>query len=84
MERLQRIRLLAHAHERDRPAGHVADRQRGAATGVAVHLGQDHGIDADGLVEALGHCHGVLAGHGVDDEENVVRRHVALDRLQLV
>ena len=35
-------------------------------------------------VEPLGHGDGVLAGHGVDDEQHVVGLDLALDRLQLL
>ena len=42
MERLEGVRLFAHADELDGLAGDVANRERRAAAGVAVHLGQDH------------------------------------------
>ena len=48
-------------------------RQRRAAAGVAVELGQDHAVDGQRLVERLGHADRVLTGHRVDDEERVVR-----------
>ena len=54
-------------------ADDLLDGQRGAAAGVAVELGQDDAVDLERLVEGLGHGHGVLAGHRVDDEERVVR-----------
>jgi hypothetical protein len=68
MERLERVGLLAHADEGDGPSRDVADGERGAAARIAVHLGEDDRVDADGLVELFGDRDGVLAGHRVDDE----------------
>jgi hypothetical protein len=42
VEHLERVGLLADAEELDRLAGDMAQRQRRAAAGVAVDLGQDH------------------------------------------
>ena len=67
------LQLLAHRGEGDGPAHHLLHRQGGAAPGVAVELGEDHAVEVQGLVERLGGGDGVLAGHGVDDEERVVR-----------
>jgi len=47
--------------------------ERGAAAGVAVELGEDDAVEGERGVEVLGDGDGVLAGHGVDDEERVVR-----------
>ena len=41
-------------------------------------------MSAELLVELLGGAHGVLAGHGVGDEEDLLRREQALERLQLL
>src|SRR5205823_196507 len=57
----------------DRLAGDRLDAQRGAATGVAVELGHDDAVELDGLGELLGDVDGVLAGHRVDDEQDVGR-----------
>ena len=79
MERLERIGLLARADEFNRLAGDLLERQRAAATGVAVHLRHDHAVKIDLLGEGLSHVHGILAGHGVDDHENLVGLHGGLD-----
>jgi hypothetical protein len=63
--------------------GDVPDRERGAAARIAVHLGEDDRVDADGLVELVGDRDRVLAGHRVDHEQHVMRRDLAPDRLQL-
>ena len=73
VELLEVVELLAGGGEHDRPADHLLHRQGGAAAGVAVDLGEDHAVEAEGLVERLGGGDRVLAGHGVDDEERVVR-----------
>ena len=60
MERLQRVELLANAHEFHGLARDLANGKRGAAARIAIHLGQDHAGDAQPLVELLGGLHGVL------------------------
>ena len=72
MELLEVGDLLAGGREGDGPADDLLDREGGAATGVAVELGEDHAVEGEGLVERLGDVDGVLAGHRVDDEERVV------------
>ena len=52
-------------------AGDVADGEGSAAAGVAVHLGEDGSGDGEAVVEGLGGVDGVLAGHGVGDEEDL-------------
>ena len=79
MERLERIGLLACADEFDRLAGDLLERQRTAATGVAVHLRHDHAVEINFLSEGLSHVHGVLASHGIDDHENLIGLHGSLD-----
>src|SRR3954470_2435394 len=77
VEALELVELLPHAGEQDRLAGDRLDAERRAATGVAVELRHQHAVELDGRRELLGDVHGVLAGHRVDDEQDVVR----LDRL---
>ncbi len=71
-ERFERIELFAHTHELERFAGDRPDRERRAAAGVAVELGQHHPVEADGGVELLGDVHGFLAGHGVCHEQRLM------------
>ena len=73
MERLQRVELLAHADVLDRRVGDPVDRERRATARIAVHLGEDHAGDAEGVVEALRDPDRVLAGHAVGHEEDLVR-----------
>ena len=70
MEGLEGVGLFAGAEELDGLAGDLADGERGAAAGVAVHLGEDGAGDLELVVEGLGGVDGVLAGHGVGDEED--------------
>ena len=83
MELLQGVEVLARADELDRHAGHGLDRQGGAAAGVAVELGHDHAVEFQGLVEGLRAADGVLAGHRVDHQEDLVGTDAAVDLGQL-
>ncbi len=71
MEGLEGIGLFADAEELDGLAGDVTDGEGRAAAGVAVHLGEDDAGEAEALVKVCGGVDGVLAGHGVGDEENL-------------
>ena len=78
------VQLLADADELDRHLGDFLDRQRRAAAGVAVELGQDDAVEFEGVVERLGAVDGVLAGHGVADQVDLVGLDEPVDLLQLV
>ena len=67
------VELLALAGVFDRLAGDGAHRERRAAAGVAVELGEDDAGDADGVVEVLGDGNRLLAGGGVGDEQGFLR-----------
>ena len=71
MEGLEGVRLFAGADELDGLAGDVADGERRTAAGVAVHLGEDDAGEAEALVKVLRGVDGILAGHGVGDEEDL-------------
>ena len=73
VEDLEGVGLLAGAHELDRDAGDGRDRERRAAAGVAVDLGQDQAGDGHRGGERLGDGDGLLAGHRVDDEQRLDR-----------
>ena len=83
-ERLEVGDLLADAAVHDRLADGLAHRQRGTAARVAVELGEDHAVDADGVIEPLGDVHRLLAGHGVDGEDHLVHGRGLADVAQLV
>ncbi len=70
MERFEGIALFAHADELKRLTGDGTDGESGAAAGIAVHFGEDDTGDAETFVKFVGGFNGVLAGHGVGDEED--------------
>ena len=72
VEDVEVLELLAGGGEKDWDTGHLADRQRGAAAGVTVELGQHHTGEADALVERLGGGDGVLTDHRVQNEQDLV------------
>ena len=79
MKDFQRVGLLARGDELDRLARHLADGQRAAAAGIAVHLRHDDAVEVHGIGEGLHHVHHVLAGHGVHHHEDLVGLHGLLD-----
>ena len=79
MEDLHLGQLFAHTHELHRGAGHRPDGEGRTATGIAVHLGQHHTGQAQTFVEGLRHGHGILTGHGVGHEQDLLRVHRGLD-----
>jgi hypothetical protein len=83
MEAFEAVELFADADVLDRHAGHRLDGQRRPAAGVAVQLGEDHAVDLEGLVERFGGVDGVLPGHGVADEQHLMRHEAVVDQFQL-
>jgi hypothetical protein len=79
VELLDGVDLLARPDEPDGCAGDLADGEGGAAAGVGVELGQDDAVDLELIVEGLGGVDGVLAGHGIDDEEDLVGLDAGID-----
>ena len=73
VEQVEVGEALTGAGEGDRLAHDTLHRERGPATGVAVELGQDDATQFERVVEGLRRRHGVLADHGVDHQERVVR-----------
>ncbi len=84
MEFLEVIQVLAGADEFDRHAGDVLDAEGRAAAGVAIELGHDDAVELQRFVEGLGAVDGVLAGHGVDDEHDLVGLDALVDALELL
>ena len=73
LKELQRLGLLARADKQNGLACHVADRQRRAATRIAVGFGQDDAGQAQGIVKGFGCVDGILARHAVNHEETLMR-----------
>jgi hypothetical protein len=70
VKRLEIVELLADAHELDRLAGDRFEAQRRTAAGVAIELGQDRAGDVQRLVEVGGDADRLLAGGGVEHEQD--------------
>ena len=73
VERLQPIQLLSNPHKEHRPASHLHDGEHRPAAGVAVQLGHDEAVDPQQLIKALRDVDPFLPGHGVQDEQHLVR-----------
>ena len=84
MEGLKSLQLLTHADELDGHAGHCLDRQSRTAAGIAVQLGHDHAVQTQTLIEGLSHVHGLLTGHGIYYQQDLMGLHIALDIPQLL
>ena len=84
MEGLDHIQLFAGAHELDGLAGGSADGECRTAAGIAVQLGEHHAVDAQRLIKGGGGVDGVLAGHGVHHQQNLVGVNGGFHALELV
>ena len=80
VEKVEVCETLSGGRERDRPTDDLLDRQCRSPAGVSVELREDHAVEVERLVEGLRGGDGVLAGHGVDDEECVVGATASLTR----
>ncbi len=78
------VELFADADVFDGLAGDGLDGEGGAAAGVRVELGDDDAVEFKLLVEGFGGVDRILAGHGVDDEEDLMGVERGVDLLQLV
>ena len=83
VEGLDLVELLADAGELDGLAGQRLDRQRRAAAGVTVELGEHDTGDIERIVKGLRGRDRVLTDHRVDDEQDLRRIDGGLDVLQL-
>ncbi len=70
---IERFHLFARRDELDGLADHGLDGEGRTAAGIAVHLGEDHTVEVEIVIEGLGRLHGVLTGHGIDHEEGFGR-----------
>ena len=84
MEHIQSVDLLAGRNELDRFSYYCLDGKGGTATGITIHLRQDHAIEIKSLIERLGSLDGILTGHGIHHEENFGRIHRPLDGSDLI
>ena len=84
VEHLQGVHLLAARNEFQRFVHDRTDRDRGAAAGVAVELGEHHAVEVEPVVELPCRVHGVLTRHGVHDEERFRGFHGGFDGRDLL
>jgi len=83
VKRLQGLNLFASAGKLDRLPRDVPYRQRGPAAAVAIELGQDVAGDANVLVKRPGQIGSFLARHGIDHQQDFVRRDGLFNARQL-
>ena len=84
IERLERLGLLAHAQEHDGLAGDLAHRKRRAAAGIAICLREHDASQVERGRESTRGIHGILARHGIDDEQALGRIHRGIDLAHLL
>ena len=82
MEDFQVFQFFARACELDRFSGHGTNRQCRTAASVAVQLGQDHTVDRQRFVKRLRNVDGILTGHCVNHQQDLLRRNGFTDVLQ--
>lgn len=84
VEGLQALRPLGNPGEVDGLARDPPRGEGGPAPGVPVQLGEDEARDPHPLVKGLGHGEGLLARHGVQDEEDLVGAQRRLEAHELL
>ena len=67
------VKRLAIGGEHDRASRDARDREGSTAAGVTIQLGEYDPVETDSLAERVRSVDCVLADHGVDDEEDLVR-----------
>ena len=77
------VKFFGYTDHLDRLAGDGLDGERCTASGVAIHLRQDGAVDAQIFIESFGGIHGVLTGHGVKDEKDLMRMDLCFDVAKL-
>ena len=84
VKRLQGVEFLADADEDDGLARHLSNRQRRATAGIAIGLGQHDAGQIERAAEGLGGIQRILTGHGINDEQPLVRADGPIDGADLV
>src|SRR5260370_1326264 len=84
MKHLEVLGFLSGPSETNALAGRHAQRERGAASRVAIQLGEDHPVESDLSAEGLPPLHRLLAGHRVRDEERFGHGDGSLQLLELL
>ena len=84
VELLEIVELLAHADIFDRLARDGQHGERRTASGIGIELGHQHARDAECFVECLCNIDGILTGHRINDEHDLIRLCFCLDIFQLI
>src|SRR6187399_704937 len=79
MEKFQGVVFFAGAYEFYRLSGDLFNGKRGATAGITVHFGENESVESQLLVKLLSTLDGVLAEHGIGNEQNFVRLDRFLD-----
>ena len=75
--------MLAGPNKSDWNSGNMLDRQQRTTARIAVKLSHDHSVQFQGFMKCLGTDHGVLTGHPIDNQKDLVRLHLPVDRPEL-
>jgi len=84
VEHLEVVEFFAETDEFDRAAGHLADRKRRTAAGVAVELGENEAGEIERAVKMFGDRNRLLAERGVGYQQDFVRPDRLADAHQLL
>ena len=79
VERLQGLHLLPCADELDRLTAHLADRQSGTTTGIAIKLGEHGSGDPHLVVKSPGEIGCFLTDHRIHHQQHLIRLHGGSD-----
>src|SRR5687768_13178061 len=83
MEELEGIKLFPCAEKLDRLPRHGTDRKDGSSSSIAFNLCEDDAGQTDLLIKPARHVDGILSGHRIGNEQDLLRHHGALHRNQL-
>ena len=84
VEQLDHVQLFTGTHKLDGLAGGGLNGECRTAAGITVELGEQYAINAQRLVKGRRRIDGILTGHGIDHQQNLMGLHRCLDGLQLV
>ena len=73
------VQFFGNANHFDGLTGDSLDGKSCTASGIAVHLCQDGPVDAKVFIKSLGRSHCILAGHGVQYQQDFLGMHLSLD-----
>ena len=70
---MSRASVFPGTDEFDRFIDDRLDGKGGTATGITIRFRQHHAVEIRSVVERFGGIDGVLTGHGIDHEQDLVR-----------